>query len=287
MSPEVTDPVLSDFAPAKVNLSLHITGQRADGYHLLDSLICFAGVGDRLSARRAATFSLRISGPFGQGLTAGEDNLILRAAKIIAPEMPLAFTLEKNLPLASGIGGGSSDAAAAVRLAWALRGTGEQPGEVAALAALGADVPACLDPRAARMRGIGEELERLGYLPQGWILLVNPGVEVSTPAVFRALTQKQNGPLPQLLPHWPDIAALAAWLKQQRNDLEPPALGLAPVIGAVIAALKGMPGQLIARMSGSGATCFALFQGEDEARAAAAALQAGQPGWWVAVAAIS
>ncbi|MCB5408921.1 4-(cytidine 5'-diphospho)-2-C-methyl-D-erythritol kinase [Pseudogemmobacter sp. CC-YST710] len=285
--PVLQDLTLSEFAPAKVNLSLHITGQRQDGYHLLDSLVCFAGIGDRLTARRAEAFSLEISGPFGRGLTAGPDNLILRAARIIAPDLPLAFTLEKNLPLASGIGGGSSDAAAAVRLAWALRGSGEQAGEVAALAALGADIPACLQPRAARMRGIGEQLEPLSPLPPGWILLVNPRVEVATPGVFRALRRKQNPALPEVLPLWADMAELAGWLSRQRNDLEAPARQLAPVIAEVIAALEDLPGQLLARMSGSGASCFALFAEAAAADAAAAALQAARPGWWVAAAPLS
>ncbi|GAB1361462.1 hypothetical protein MASR1M32_06980 [Rhodobacter sp.] len=153
-----------------------------------------------------------------------------------------------------------------------------------ALKPLGADVPVCLLSHPARMRGIGERLDFLGGLPAGWIVLVNPGVEVPTPAVFRALTLKANPGLPERLPDWPDFAALAAWLADQRNDLERPALQIAPIIGDVLAALRAQPGQLLTRMSGSGATCFALFAEEAPARAAAAAVTGTQPGWWVAAA---
>ncbi|VDC23654.1 4-(cytidine 5'-diphospho)-2-C-methyl-D-erythritol kinase [Pseudogemmobacter humi] len=273
-------PPVTEFAPAKINLCLHVTGQRADGYHLLDSVVAFAGVGDRLEASLTlGEASLALGGPFGPELPAGGDNLVLRAARAVAPDLALAFTLEKNLPPASGIGGGSADAAAAVRAVLRLRGGAADPGVVQAL---GADVPVCLASRPARMRGIGERLDLLERFPPGWIVLANPRVEVPTPAVFRALSRKENPPLPDALPHWPDMAALAGWLALQRNDLEPPALAVAPVIGEVLMMLRAQAGQLLSRMSGSGATCFALFAEEAAARAAAAALTVARPGWWVA-----
>lgn len=284
---------VTEFAPAKVNLCLHVAGQRPDGYHLLDSLVAFAGIGDTLIARPADVSSLTLQGPFGQAVPSDADNLVLRAARAFDPDFPVAFTLEKRLPPASGIGGGSADAAAAIRATARLKlsqeeGIEEDTSEIPlgtdaeALNALGADVPVCLLSRAARMRGIGERLDFLDDFPGGWIVLVNPRVEVPTPAVFRTLARKDNTPLAETLPRWPDIAALAAWLRDQRNDLEPPALIIAPVIADVLAALRVQSGALIARMSGSGASCFALFAAEATARAAAAAIKAAHPGWWAA-----
>ncbi|WP_232831508.1 4-(cytidine 5'-diphospho)-2-C-methyl-D-erythritol kinase [Pseudogemmobacter bohemicus] len=275
-----TDPI-REFAPAKVNLCLHVTGQRADGYHLLDSLVVFAGIGDWLEARVAATPLLSLAGPFGPALPQGEDNLVLRAARVVMPDLPLAFRLEKHLPPASGIGGGSSDAAAAIRATLRLAGTRPDAAEIARLAAgLGADVPVCLNPGPARMRGIGEIVEPLAGFPSGGILLVNPGVEVPTPAVFRALAQRDNPAMPDVLPSWPNIAALAAWARGQRNDLEPPAREIAPAIGTVLAVLARLPGALMARMSGSGATCFALFADETAAAAALPLVAKANPAWW-------
>lgn len=270
-----TEPV-TEFAPAKINLCLHVTGQRADGYHLLDSLVAFAGIGDRLVARPALDARLGLEGPFGADLSAGPDNLVLRAAAGFGAAA--AFTLDKRLPPASGIGGGSADAAAALRALSRL--TGKAVPEGLAMR-LGADVPVCLASRPARMRGVGEVLDPVA-LPPGWIVLVNPRVEVPTPAAFRALARKDNAPLPATLPHWSDLGVLTDWLATQRNDLETPALTIAPVISDVLAALRAQPGRRIARMSGSGATCFALFDAEAPARAAQAAITAAQPGWWVA-----
>lgn len=267
---------VTEFAPAKVNLCLHVTGQRADGYHLLDSLVAFASIGDRLVARPASAASLTLAGPFGADLPGGPDNLVLRAAAGFGAAA--AFTLDKHLPPASGIGGGSADAAAALRALARLTGKAI-PGGLALR--LGADVPVCLAARPARMRGVGEVLDPV-TLPQGWIVLANPRVEVPTPAVFRALARKHNPALPDTMPHWPDMAALAAWLATQRNDLEAPALAIAPVIAQVLAALRAQEGTRIARMSGSGATCFGLFAEEAPARAAETAIAAAHPGWWVA-----
>jgi 4-diphosphocytidyl-2-C-methyl-D-erythritol kinase len=280
---------VTEFAFAKVNLTLHVTGQRDDGYHLLDSLVAFCGIGDRLHASVANTLSLTLEGPFARDVPTDMDNLVMQAAKQFAGDMGVAFTLKKHLPPASGIGGGSADAAAAIRAVLRLReklGLPNEPENAEALAgavlALGADVPVCLLSAAARMRGIGEKLDFIGPLPAIHIVLVNPRVAVPTPAVFKALTARQNPPMPDTLPAWDDARALAKWLKTQRNDLEPPALAIAPVIGDVLARLAAQPGALIARMSGSGATCFALFETEHAASAAVDAIGAAQPDWWAA-----
>ncbi len=270
-------------ARAKVNLALHVTGQRSDGYHLLDSLVCFAEVGDTVSVEPADDLSLRIGGPMAGSLPVAEDNLVLRAARVLAPGRGARITLIKRLPVASGIGGGSADAAAALLALADLWGVALPPAE--AVLALGADLPVCLAGRAARMRGIGELVEPLAApLPEGWMALVNPGVGVSTPETFKRLARKDNPPLPEL-PALADLAALADFLADQRNDLMPPALTLAPAIGAALTGLRAQAGCQLARMSGSGATCFGLFAEEAAARAAAAAMQ--RPGWWSVAARIA
>lgn len=268
----------TEFAPAKINLCLHVTGQRADGYHLLDSLVVFCGVGDQIEARPSDGLSLTLSGPFAAGLPLGEDNLVLRAARAFGADAE--FTLEKNLPPASGIGGGSADAAAAIRALQRL--TGKPGPEPAEILALGADLPVCLAGRPTRMRGIGEELSPVPALPEAHLLLVNPRVEVPTPAVFRSLARRDNPGLPDMLPEWPDCRTFADWLARQRNDLEAPALGIAPMIGTVLGDLRKLPGALLARMSGSGATCFALFESAELAEAGAVTIRAAHPDWWVA-----
>ena len=272
-------PTEIELAAAKVNLFLHITGRRADGYHLLDSLVVFAGVGDVLAAEPAATLSLRIAGPFGGALDDGSDNLVLRAARALAERTGAtagaALTLTKNLPVASGIGGGSADAAAALRL---LARLWNVPGAEDDLAlGLGADVPACLAGRPARMQGIGEILTPAPALPPCGLVLVNPGVAVATPAVFRA-RRGEFRPRASLPAGWATAAEMAADLADLGNDLEAPALSLAPEIGIVLAELRARPGTLLARMSGSGATCFALCATATTAAAIAAFLQ--RRGWW-------
>lgn len=267
---------MREFAPAKINLALHVVGQRADGYHLLDSVVVFAGVGDWVTAAPAERLSLTVSGPFAAGLTGG-DNLVLRAARALGVQA--AIGLEKHLPIASGIGGGSADAAAALRVLAALAGVALP--EAVAVLALGADVPVCLAGRPVRMQGVGEVLTALPALPECHVVLVNPGVAVPTPAVFKALPDKDN-PAMSAMPACRSAAELAAWLGDQRNDLEAPAIALAPVIAEVKAALQARPGCLLARMSGSGATCFGLFADAGLAQAAAKALRAGAPAWWVA-----
>ncbi len=270
-------------APAKVNLTLHVTGRRADGYHLLDSLVVFADLGDRVHVAPAEGLSLRVTGPRAAGVPAGEDNLMLRAARMLAAatarDPGAALTLEKHLPMAAGIGGGSSDAAAALRLLARL--WGRPMPDAGALMALGADLPVCAAGRPARMRGLGERLDPAPALPPIWLLLVNPGAALATPAVFGALTRRENAPMPEVLPDFPDTAALAAWLGDQRNDLEPAAAAICPAVGRVLGALAALPDCLLARMSGSGATCFGLFATDQAAEAAATRLRAAQPGWWV------
>ncbi|MBS0640089.1 MAG: 4-(cytidine 5'-diphospho)-2-C-methyl-D-erythritol kinase [Proteobacteria bacterium] len=277
-------PGLSEFAPAKINLYLHVVGRRADGYHLLDSLAVFASIGDRLSAEPDASLLLTLAGPFAAGLTAEADNLVLRAARALAVELGVAprgrVTLEKHLPVASGIGGGSADAAAALRLLARLWGFAPGAERMAALASgLGADVPVCVVCRPARMQGIGEVLTSVPALPPFGMVLVNPGIAVATPAVFKARTGNFSPPAALPAYGWADAQTLADWLRGTRNDLEPPARSLAPIIGDVLDALAADPRCLLARMSGSGATCFGLYETAALAEAAAKAL--ARPGWWV------
>lgn len=271
-----------EFAPAKVNLALHVLGRRDDGYHLLDSIVVFAAVGDRLTAEAADTISLGVTGPFAAGLAGEADNLVLRAARLLAQAGGVRegarLTLRKELPVASGIGGGSADAAAALRVLARLWRLDVPAAEMAALALrLGADVPVCLARRPARMSGIGDVLASLPDVPACGLVLVNPGVAVATRDVFRGRTQGFSGPL-ELPARWPDAASLVAALATTGNDLEVPAIALVPAIADVMAALRERA-CLLARMSGSGATCFGLFASAGDAQTAAARL--ARPGWWV------
>jgi 4-diphosphocytidyl-2-C-methyl-D-erythritol kinase len=267
----------TEFAPAKVNLSLHVTGRRADGYHLLDSLVVFVGVGDRVTISPGE--GLQIMGPQAGALQPDEDNLCLQAARAMGGGV--AVTLEKVLPVSSGIGGGSADAAAVLR---AMARMGRALPTPDAVLALGADVPVCLAGQSLRMQGVGERLTPV-TLPLAWLVLANPGVAVSTPSVFRALTRRENAAMPDI-PAFADAVALAAFLKAQRNDLEAPAISLAPDIADVVAALSGLPGCLLARMSGSGATCFGLFKDEASARVAERKLRDQRADWWIAAGAV-
>lgn len=278
LAPGAPDP---GFAPAKINLCLHVTGRRADGYHLLDSLVAFAATGDRVTVASGADLApgLTVEGPEAAGVPAGADNLVLRAARLFPGAPGVRLVLHKALPPASGIGGGSADAAATLRVLARHWNRPLPPPD--AVLGLGADVPVCLAARPLRMAGIGEHLAPLPPLPPVWVVLANPRVEVPTPAVFRALDRRDNPPMPAALPRWGDAAALADWLAAMRNDLETPARALAPVVGQVLADLARCSGALLARMSGSGATCFALFDNENAATGAAAALRAERPGWWV------
>ncbi len=274
---------MQEAARAKVNLHLHVVGRRPDGYHLLDSLAVFPGAADLLSARPAPALTLQIEGPFGAGLAAEPDNLVLRAARALAQATGVttgaALVLDKRLPVASGIGGGSADAAATIRLLSRLWGAALPPARALALAAgLGADVPVCLGQRPARMGGIGEVLGPAPALPAYGMALLNPGVAVSTPAVFRARDPGFSPPA-ILPPAWPDAAAMAHDLARLSNDLEAAALALAPPIATALAWLRARPGCLLARMSGSGATCFGLFADAPAAQRAVASLPAGWWGW--------
>ncbi|MBR0648032.1 4-(cytidine 5'-diphospho)-2-C-methyl-D-erythritol kinase [Roseomonas terrae] len=268
-------------APAKVNLYLHCTGRRGDGYHLLDSLVVFAGVGDVLRAAPSKELTLALDGPAAGPLTAEADNLVLRAARLLAQAagMPAAaaLALTKQLPVASGIGGGSADAAAALRALNGLWGLGWAEARLAVLAAqIGADVPVCLMSRPCRMEGIGEILSPAPQIPDCGLVLANPQVALSTPSVFRA----RNGAFSAraALPGgWPSATAMARDLALLRNDLEAPAMELCPPVAEVLAALRGLPGCLLARMSGSGATCFALLA---EPAAATNAARSLPESWW-------
>jgi 4-diphosphocytidyl-2-C-methyl-D-erythritol kinase len=279
---------LVEQAWAKVNLTLQVTGRRADGYHELDSLVVFAGVGDELRFQPAGgnDLTLAIEGPQAGPLLNEQDNLVLRAARALGRGSGVVagakIVLTKNLPVASGIGGGSADAAAALRGLCRLWNVRPPAAELEALAlTLGADVPVCLRGDPVVMSGIGEKLLPVAALPPLWLLLVNPGVAVSTAAVFKARSgnfSRGADPTPPPL----GLPALIRWLEARPNDLEAPALALAPEIGEVLQALRGLPQCLFARMSGSGATCFGLFEDETVARQAAEALSRRFPDWWVA-----
>lgn len=278
---------LAASAPAKINLYLHVTGRRADGYHLIDSLVGFADICDRVTAEPAASLSFTVSGPEAAALAnVGEDNLVLRAARLLADRTGIdsgaALHLEKNLPVAAGIGGGSSDAAATLLLLTRLWGPRANEDELCELGArLGADVPACLYRRTVWVGGVGEQIEPAGRLPAAGILLVNPRKELPTGAVFAA----RRGPFGEagrFAPTPRDVAGLAETLSSRRNDLADAAITLVPEIGVVMSRLEGLSGSLLARMSGSGATCFALFPDRAAAEAARSVLAAAEPSWWCA-----
>ncbi|HSF96593.1 MAG TPA: 4-(cytidine 5'-diphospho)-2-C-methyl-D-erythritol kinase [Thermohalobaculum sp.] len=281
------EPDAAEAAPAKVNLFLHLRGRRPDGYHLLDSLAVFPRLGDRLSATRAARLSLSLAGPFGGDLRDAPDNLVLRAARALAAERGVeagaALVLEKVLPVASGIGGGSADAAAALRLLARLWGVA-LPADAGL--GLGADVPVCLSAPEPRMvSGIGERLTPPPPLPGFWIVLANPGEAVATGAVFAALERRDYpaGP-PMPAAGFAGFGDLVGWLARQRNDLQQAATALCPAIAGVLEALEGAA---LARMSGSGATCFALHGTAAGAEAQAERLARANPGWWVAAAPVA
>jgi 4-diphosphocytidyl-2-C-methyl-D-erythritol kinase len=271
-------------APAKVNLTLRVLGRRADGYHDIESLVAFAGVGDVLTFTPAAALTLAVSGPTAPAAGAVADNLVLKAARALAGQVgSLAlgrFALSKRLPVAAGLGGGSADAAAALRLLARVNGIAlDDPRLMQAARATGADVPVCLDPRPRLMRGIGDVLSAPLDLPRLPALLVNPGVAVATREVFAALTLPPEGQTgPAAAPS--GRVALLAEIAAGRNDLEAPAIELAPPIADVLAVLRKLAGCRLARMSGSGATCFGLFESSAAARTAARTLRVGYPAWW-------
>jgi 4-diphosphocytidyl-2-C-methyl-D-erythritol kinase len=275
-------------APAKLNLYLHVTGRRPDGYHLLDSLVAFAGVRDTVAAAPADALSLAVEGPFAAAVPAGGDNLALRAAGALArlcgETRGARLTLAKRLPVGAGMGGGSADAAAAIRALTALWGARPPADEVQRLAlALGADVPACLAGRAAFVGGIGERIAAAPALPPCWVVLAHPGRPLATEAVYRGFGGRFSGPA-RFDEAPADARSLARLLDARGNDLTEAAVRLEPAVGDVLAALASLPKALLARMTGSGAACFALFAGVAEAGPAAAILKAKRPAWWVAAA---
>ncbi|MEX0318899.1 MAG: 4-(cytidine 5'-diphospho)-2-C-methyl-D-erythritol kinase [Ruegeria sp.] len=261
------------FAPAKINLTLHVTGQRDDGYHLLDSLVVFADIGDRLELTPGPELLLTVSGEHADGVPADSRNLVWKAAQAVG--WTGHIHLNKVLPHGAGIGGGSSDAAATL---WALAGQGEDiPKQLPV--SLGADVPVCVTARATRMRGIGDEITptSLPHLPA---VLVNPGISVPTGSVFSALAWRNNPPMPDDIPEFETAADCAYWLRDQRNDLETPAMGVAREIEFVLDELRFIEAPLLARMSGSGSTFFLLYPSMATAHSVAEALSAAHPDWW-------
>jgi 4-diphosphocytidyl-2-C-methyl-D-erythritol kinase len=280
-------------APAKVNLTLHVLGRRADGYHEIESLVAFAGVGDALSFTPGRALALTVGGPTAAAAGDTADNLVLKAARALAEQVEGLqlgrFALSKRLPVAAGLGGGSADAAAALRmLARSSHLAPDDPRLLQAARATGADVPVCLDPRPRLMRGIGDILSEPLDLPKLAAVLVNPGVAVPTREVFAALklpagsvAASPPGSATSLDATSLDATSLADAIANGRNDLELPAIELQPVIADVLAVLRKLPGCRLSRMSGSGATCFGLFDSTAAATAAARTLRIGYPAWWV------
>jgi 4-diphosphocytidyl-2-C-methyl-D-erythritol kinase len=280
---------LVEEAPAKVNLTLRVLGRRPDGYHEIESLVAFARIGDALSFAPGGELALTVRGPSAEAAGAAADNLVLKAARALADRVPTvgagSFDLDKRLPVAAGLGGGSADAAAALRLlARANKLAADDPLLYAAARATGADVPVCLDPCPRLMRGIGEILSGPLKLPPLQGVLVNPGVALETKAVFARWKPAAAPPVPA------DLTVLTAMTKRdqllrfllsQKNDLEAPAIALAPAIADVLLALQSQPQCELARMSGSGATCFAIFRSAADAIKAAEAVHAAHPDWWV------
>jgi 4-diphosphocytidyl-2-C-methyl-D-erythritol kinase len=272
-------------APAKVNLTLRVIGRRADGYHEIESLVAFADVGDALTFSPGGALALRVAGPTAAAAGQIADNLVLKAARALAERVERlklgGFALSKRLPVAAGLGGGSADAAAALRLLARANGlAADDPRLMQAARATGADVPVCLDPRPRFMRGIGDVLSDPLDLPRLFAVLLNPGVAVATKEVFAALAVPTSG---QTAPAaiCTGTAALLDEIARGRNDLEGAAIELEPAIADALAVLRNLTGCRLARMSGSGATCFGLFDSLDAARGAARRLRVGYPDWWV------
>jgi 4-diphosphocytidyl-2-C-methyl-D-erythritol kinase len=273
------------FAPAKLNLYLHVVGRRADGLHLLDSLVAFASIGDEITVAPAERLELNLSGPFAPALDGDtRQNLVWRAAEALASLAGVsgraAIALAKNLPVASGIGGGSSDAAAVLRALAELWRIDDEAVLTQVAASLGSDVPACFTARPVWLGGIGDRIEDAPKLPACGVVLVNPRIPLLTQTVYRAFIEPFSPPARFAIPG--DALGLAELLAERRNDLTPSALRLVPEIGDVLARLGALDRVMLARMSGSGATCFALFASEEEAEAGAARLTAERGDWWVA-----
>ncbi|AZO05900.1 MULTISPECIES: 4-(cytidine 5'-diphospho)-2-C-methyl-D-erythritol kinase [unclassified Mesorhizobium] len=274
-------------APAKINLALHVTGRRDDGYHLIESLAVFTRFGDRLEIEPAEQDEFSVSGRYAAALPLDDGNLVVKARDALRREAgaqrtpPVAIRLEKNLPVASGVGGGSSDAAAALNGLARLWKLDIDEISLARIGlSLGADLPMCLKSKPLVARGIGDEVSPLSAFPALGLVLVNPGVAVSTPDVFKALSRRDNDALPPL-PRRLDFHAVRNWLETTRNDLEGAAQAIQPAIGEALKALKRADAAF-ARMSGSGATCFGLFETGNVAKRAAIEIRARHPDWFVA-----
>lgn len=271
------------FAPAKINLTLNVGRPRADGYHPLHSAVVFADVGDWVEAAPSDELSLSIDGPFAAGLEANGDNLVLRAARLLDASRGAALRLQKNLPIASGIGGGSSDAAATLHALNELWGLGKTQADLVALAArLGADAPVCVRKRSAWITGTGEAVAPM-QTPLLHAVLVNPGKPLATPAVYRRYDEMKLGGdfEEEWVRDWPSVHEAWCAVMFFGNDLEQPAISLMPEIGAVLEALRNDKRGVCASLSGSGATCFALTHDEQDAAAWASDLEDRHPQWWV------
>ncbi len=277
------------FAPAKVNLTLHVTGQRRDGYHTLDSLVMFAPMSDVLTIRANKTLTLEVDGPERMDVPDNFDNLVVKVAQMLGPDRGASLVLTKNIPVASGIGGGSADAAAAFRgllQFWKMGDLAGMPDEdlrpyAQKLLELGADIPLCLTSVPARVTGIGETVEPLSGLPDLPVLLVNPRRPVSTAEVFRELRPRINAAMPEEIPGFVGPEDFAIWLAQQRNDLQATAIKLQPTIADVLDCLEKSDRVMLARMSGSGATCYGVFPDKASAIVAGELIRRDHPDWWV------
>ena len=267
--------VVEAFVPAKVNLTLHVTGQREDGYHTLDSLAMFADIGDRMTITMPGDYKLTVEGPMAEGVPEDESNLVLRAARMM--RINADIRLEKHLPNAAGLGGGSGDAAATLRVLSGFSGK-PVPGDGIEL---GADVPLCLQSEPARVTGIGDKVTPVHNLPPLDAVLVNPRLPVLTAEVFKRLRHKVNRPMPDVIPAFETSAELIDWLRGMRNDLQEPAIEAESVIQQVFETLEKTPGCQMARMSGSGGTCFGIYKDAETAGSAAGRLQESYPSWWV------
>ena len=284
VSTETSPGAVAIHAPAKINLYLHIVGRRADGYHELDSLVGFTDHGDLIQVRHHERLYFQIKGPFGCSLQANDDNLIVRAARALVKETSYAggahITLKKNVPVASGIGGGSADAAATLKALNLLWQTGLVDEELAALGLkLGADIPVCISGKPARMSGIGESISQVENFPSLGVLLINPGIPISTFKVF----QMHRGNFSQRVELQPieDTEVLYEFLAHQRNDLQDLAIQIVPEIKEVLDILSAETGCRLVRLSGSGATCFGLFDNETLAKDAGRSISGNYPNWWV------
>lgn len=272
-------------APAKINLFLHVTGRRPDGYHLLESLVVFADISDEIEVSPSDTFELTVQGPFAKDLSS-TDNIVLKAARYLQKRHGIReaarIHLTKNIPISAGLGGGSSDAAAVILALEQLWNCPALPGADVLTQQLGADVPVCLRCQPTIMRGIGEDLSQAEDFPSCGVLLINPGRPVPTAEVFRAVRPPFSQPFLRIGPaDWRTFEDLTAFLNSTKNDLTAPAAALAPIVNDCLNVLSATVDCALGRMTGSGATCFGLFRTEQEARGAANAISKSYPAWWI------